>query len=95
MFGTHLWQILCRKAVKKRITDAYEEVLIPYFLNQAGADSDCSEIANLVAQMNRTYDRMFALRTLMTKKLERKLKREDNPKTVMLLLNQPLQPIEK
>ena len=76
--------------IKKRITGAYKKVLIPYFLEQASSDIPCDKLGTVVAEMNRTYERMLELRDLSTRKLERKLRREDNPETVMRLMNEPL-----
>ncbi len=73
--------------VKKRITNAYRKVLVPYFLNQIQDGFDCGSVELLLEEMSYTGERMFQLRDEETSKLERKLRREQDPKTVLKLFH--------
>ncbi|TRX54807.1 hypothetical protein FNH22_18815 [Fulvivirga sp. M361] len=73
--------------VKKRITEAYEDVLIPHMLNQLSDSLSCSNIPHLILLMENTHQRMLELREENTDKLERKLKRERDPMTILQLFN--------
>ncbi|MFS4466506.1 hypothetical protein [Maribacter sp. 2210JD10-5] len=78
---------LMDEEVKKRIVSAYKKTLVPYFLDQVTTNLNCerSEKINLLIQ--NTNQRMLELREMDTKKLERKLKRTQNPETVLELFN--------
>lgn len=76
---------LMDEEVKKRITTAYRKVLTPYFLKRIQNDLDCSNVEQLLLQIASTNERMIALRNEDTAKIERKLRREDNPEEVMKL----------
>ncbi len=73
--------------VKKRITTAYENVLEPYFLNEIAEGLSCETILELNNTINSTYARIKALRDEETKKLERRLRREQDPLMVLQLMN--------
>jgi hypothetical protein len=73
--------------VKKRITGAYRKVLVPYFLEWVQSDLSCDNANELVLLMQGTYRRMIELRDEETSKLERKLRKEQDPKMVMQLFN--------
>lgn len=73
--------------VKKRITAAYRKVLVPSFLEWAQSDLSCENASELVMLMRGTYRRMIELREEETSKLERKLRKEQDPKMVMQLFN--------
>lgn len=73
--------------VKKRITASYRKVLVPYFLEWAQSDLSCDNADELVLLMQGTYRRMMELREEETSKLERKLRKEQDPKMVMQLFN--------
>ncbi|MBO0323194.1 hypothetical protein J0X14_12875 [Muricauda sp. CAU 1633] len=74
--------------VKKRIVNAYEDVLIPYFITNIIQELQCDNAGTLNDQMEHAYQRMLELRDEDTKKLERKLRREKRPKEVLQLLHQ-------
>lgn len=78
-----------KEAIKKRITNAYRKVLIPYFLEQVRDDFDCSQVNMLLEEIQYTHERMFQLREEDTAKLERKLRREQDPKVVLELFHKP------
>ncbi len=73
--------------VKKRITGTYRKVLVPYFLKWVQSDLSCDNADELVLLMQGTYQRMIELRDEETSKLERKLRKEQDPKMVMQLFN--------
>ncbi|WP_209400364.1 hypothetical protein [Pseudozobellia sp. WGM2] len=73
--------------VKKRITTAYSEILIPYFLKSANEVS-CEKAKKIAEQIEHTNKRMVELREVDTKKLERKLRREKNAEEVIKLLHE-------
>lgn len=74
--------------VKKRITGAYENVLIPYFLQVAKEEIECGNAGKLNDQITNTHQIILSLRNKDTRKLERKLRREERPIEVLQLLNQ-------
>jgi len=78
--------VVMNEAVKKRITTAYESILIPYFLQQTREELTCENVAILTNEIQQTFKRMVVLRDENTKKLERKLRREREPKTILQLL---------
>ena len=71
--------------VKKRITESYEEVLIPYFL-KATSSLECGNVKALNEQIIQTHKTILDLRNKDTRKLERKLRREKRPMEVLQLL---------
>ena len=73
--------------VKRHITDAYREILIPYLLNELNNALTCSNTPRLLLLLEYTHKRMLELREEDTGKLERKLKRESDPLAIMQLFN--------
>ncbi|WP_349351239.1 MULTISPECIES: hypothetical protein [unclassified Flagellimonas] len=71
--------------VKKRITESYEEVLIPYFL-KATSSLECVNVKALNEQIIQTHKTILGLRNKDTRKLERKLRSEKRPMEVLQLL---------
>jgi len=71
--------------LKKRITDAYKEILIPHLLNQVQVESLCEQTQELTSLLDASYQRMLELRQEDTDRLERKLKREKNPEDILQL----------
>lgn len=72
--------------VKKRIVRAYKEVLIPHLINRVEKDKGCQLAAETTAMLNATHRRMLKLKEENTSRIERKLKNEENPQTIMRLL---------
>ncbi|MEM8763578.1 MAG: hypothetical protein AAGD88_07190 [Bacteroidota bacterium] len=72
--------------VKKRITAAYRNVIVPYALEKVAAPVSCDQALDIVNLLEDTQKRMFALRDESTSKLERKLRKEQDPETVLALL---------
>lgn len=79
--------VVMDEEVKKRLIAAYDKVLIPYFLKRATDELSCENAGNLNHDIQQTNQRMRALRDEETKKLERKLRREKDPSTILRLLN--------
>ena len=78
---------LMDEEVKKRITGAYRKVLVPYFFEQIRKESVCDHAGDLVRLMQDSYQRMLQLRDEDTSKLERKLRKEEDPQVVLQLFN--------
>ena len=73
--------------VKKRIVSAYEKVLVPYIITEVQSNLDCENVGELSGLLNSSYERMLEMREEETSKLERKLKKERDPKMVLQLFN--------
>ena len=81
------------ESIKKRITSAYKNVLLPYLLEKVGNDLNCENAEGLHALFEKSYERMVELRDEDTSKLERKLRKERNPKVILQLFN--IKPLEE
>ena len=73
--------------IKKRITSAYIKILDPYFLKQIEESLTCENISELNSNITANYHTVLMLKDKDTKKLERKLKKEKDPLTILELLN--------
>ncbi len=73
--------------VKKRITAAYRDILVPNFLDRVQTAISCENARELHLLFENSYRRLLELRNEETSKLERKLKREKNPETIIQLFN--------
>lgn len=73
--------------VKRRITAAYFNVLVPYFLSQVKTELTCDTVERLNNQIIHTNQRMLILREEDTRKLERKLRREKDAGAILELLH--------
>ncbi|MFZ6051761.1 hypothetical protein [Halocola ammonii] len=73
--------------VKRRITEAYENVLKPYFFNEVKNNLNCQNAENWKKRIDVTHKRMLKLSESNTSRVERKLKNETDPNVVMQLLN--------
>ena len=73
--------------IKKKITSAYSKILEPYFLTEIEQHISCETIEDLNNTITATYKKVLELKDQDTKKLERKLKKEKNPVTVLEMLN--------
>ena len=76
---------LMNEEVKKRLTEAYNEVLIPYLLAELKNNLSCENVTHLKLLMESTHQRMLLLRNEDTKKLERRLRGERDPLAIMKL----------
>lgn len=72
--------------VKKRITKAYNKQLLPYYLNEINKNLSCDNVITITGNLEKLNQKILALREEDTKKLERKLKRTNNPLTILNLL---------
>lgn len=73
--------------VKRRIVEAYREVLLPYLFQELDNTLSCNTTGHLLTLLEKVHQRMLELRTEDTSKLERKLKKERDPLVIMRLLN--------
>lgn len=71
--------------IKKRITEAYYEKAMPYLLNQVAQISSCDDIDALIAAFDSLHQRLVALRDEETYRLERRLRKADDPVEVLRL----------
>lgn len=78
---------LMKEDVKKRITNSYRKVWLPYLLQRVTTELDCNNVTELVNLFSKTHERMLAMREEETKRLERKLKREQDPLVIQELFN--------
>ncbi len=76
--------------VKKRITTAYFKNLLPFFMQQLNDKVTCETVEVVLSQLNEVHLQMEQLRTVDTKKLERKLRKEEDPKEIMKLFSEHL-----
>ncbi|MGB6153347.1 MAG: hypothetical protein WBG48_15315, partial [Pricia sp.] len=81
--------------VKKRITQAYSEKVIPYFLERVTASLSCDVAEEVNGHIPIIHEQVVSLRDKDTKKLERKLRRQKNPEKVLTLLEQATTTKEK
>lgn len=81
--------------VKKRITAAYKNILVPYFLDQVKTGLQCDNTEKLNQQIIETNQSMLVLREEDTRKLERKLRREREAETILDLFHRQITAKEK
>ena len=75
------------ETVKRRLYEAYADDLLPYFRAEvSGGELDCARAGALGAQLRSLDRRMRALRETDTERLEKRLKRVDNPRRLLALL---------
>ncbi|ARN77692.1 hypothetical protein BST97_06595 [Nonlabens spongiae] len=71
--------------IKKRITEAYYEKAMPYLLKQVAQLNSCDDIDELTAAFDSLHQRLVALRDEETYRLERRLRKADDPVEVLRL----------
>ena len=59
---------LMTEEVKKRLTNAYAKVLLPYLINEASTNLNCGNAETLTAQFKSAHERMLELREADTRK---------------------------
>ena len=64
------------------------KTLIPHFITEINTSLSCENAVILSNQIIHTNSRMIELREKDTKKLERKLRKEKDPREIMKLLHQ-------
>ena len=74
---------LMNSVVKKRITMAYTDILLPYFVDQVKTKLDCNMTNLWLTTVDQTHTRLSEMITEDTHKIERKLKREKSPKMIL------------
>lgn len=74
--------------VKKRIVNAYENILVPYFLTTITQELQCDNADSLNKEIIYTNQIILDLRDKDTRKLERKLRKEKRPKEILKLLKE-------
>jgi hypothetical protein len=80
------------ESVKKRITGAYRDVLLPFILEQIQTNPGCETAGKWTHILGVAYERLLELRDTDTAKLERKLRRERDPQSVLELFDLIQQP---
>ena len=82
----HNLAVLMSEKVKRRVIDAYDDVLIPSFTDRVNDQLTCSSARTLNDDINFVNNRMRALRKADTDELEDELKGVRNPTRVLALL---------
>ena len=77
---------LMDEKVKKRLTRAYGEKVVPFILKKVESEVDCSNASAYIALIEQLNERMFVLREKDTKRLERRIKRKDDITEILSLL---------
>tara|TARA_R110002049_G_scaffold47596_5_gene137397 strand:- start:9285 stop:11192 length:1908 start_codon:yes stop_codon:yes gene_type:complete len=95
VYNDRIWNpfmaTLMDEEVKKRITNAYRQVLVPHFLERIQTDLSCENAGELTTQIENTVQRILQLREEDTSKVERKLRKEQDPQVVLQLFDvQPM-----
>ncbi len=75
--------------IKKRITSAHKDVVIPYVLELVAAPMECKDVTSMTNLLGAIQKRILELRDESTKKLERKLRKEQDPQIILELLGIP------
>lgn len=76
--------------VKKRIVEAYTDILVPHFVQTISLTRECERFALIREQIIYANNRMVDLRNAETRKLERKLKRAQTAEEVLKLFQQQI-----
>lgn len=87
--------VIMNEDVKKRITGAYRRILIPFFLQTVETELSCQNARTLAAVMPQLYQRMLEMREEDTSRLERKLRREQDPLAILELFGLETQNLNK
>lgn len=72
--------------VKKRITGSYRDILIPFFLETINSDLSCLNAGHILEAFKQSHDKMYELRFVDTTKMERRLRKASDAKTVLSIL---------
>ena len=72
--------------VKKRITGSYRDILIPYFLATVNNDLSCLNAGHILEAFKQSHDKMYELRFVDTTKMERRLRKASDAKTVLSIM---------
>lgn len=82
---------IMEEELKKPITEAYLDHLIPYFQAQIKNSLTCNNASSLNQQINTVYNRLLELRKEETSDLEDNLKDLDDPRKILDLINSSVQ----
>ncbi|MEO0734152.1 MAG: hypothetical protein AAFZ52_15055, partial [Bacteroidota bacterium] len=77
--------------LKKHLTEAYREQLIPYFLEQVTASLGCESAGALAGRIAQTNERMLFLRDADTDELENRIRTIEDPQAILNLINAGVQ----
>ncbi|RZS92264.1 hypothetical protein [Aquimarina brevivitae] len=69
--------------VKRRIVSAYENVLVPYFIDKISKGLNCNEASKWIQLIDKTHLRMLAMREEDTRKMERRIRKEEDPLVIL------------
>ncbi len=79
--------VIMTEEVKKRITAAYRKYALPYLLKRTETELQCDNAGELNELFRKLYRRMLEMREEDTSRLERKLKREQDPVEILDLFD--------
>ena len=79
--------VIMTEEVKKRITAAYRKYALPYLLTRTETELQCDNAGELNELFRKLYQRMQEMREEDTSRLERKLKREQDPAEILDLFD--------
>lgn len=74
------------ETVKKRLLEAYTRRLVPYFLERVADGLECGDAEAVGEQLRALNARMRQLRDADTERLEQRVRRADNPRRLLGLL---------
>ena len=74
------------EAVKKRILAAYKNQIVPFILSSVSKPIECDDVTRMNHLIDNVHLRLTELREQPTKKLERKLRKEQDPEVILQLL---------
>ena len=74
------------EAVKKRIVAAYKNQIVPFILTSVSKPIECEDVTRMSHLIDNVHLRLTELREQPTKKLERKLRKEQDPEVILQLL---------
>ena len=73
--------------IKKRLYRAYEETLIPYYLERVRTELSCGNAVSVAEDLTGLHQRMLELRDADTDDLESSLRRLEDPVRILRLIN--------
>ncbi len=83
---------LMGEEVKKRIPSAYKEIILPYLLEETQAGLTCERAAELVSMIEKTHGRILRMKKEDTARIERKLKKTEDPQLILQLFGIEVNP---
>ena len=96
LYSDRVWNpftaTLMDEEVKRRIPSSYKKTLIPFYLGKLDSELTCGNADGIIQLFDQTHQRMMELREEDTSKLERRLKRKNDPLEIMQLFG--IEPIK-